>query len=207
MKILSLDDHPIFSDGLVNLLSVRNPHFRITSSSNTVEALDQLASEPFDLLILDISMPVIDGLSFIRAMHTRNVVVPVLVLTALEEVSIFREALMLGVSGIVLKSSPIDEVEQAILCISEGKLHISSKIETRVASVSKYSFENTESVLSKRQLEIVRLIKRGLTNQEVAEALFISPRTVKSHLQTIFKILGAKNRVECIEKAEAEGVV
>lgn len=207
MKLLSIDDHPIFSQGLASALKSRTDEHSVAIANTPQEALSLLKSEAFDLILLDVVMPELDGITFMRAMLARNICVPVMLITATSDVSLFRAAINLGAVGILLKTASIEEIELAITNIEKGELVLSPKIKNQLQAVSKYCFENTESLLSVRQLEVIKMVKTGLSNTQIADVLYISERTVKSHLQSIFKILNAKNRVDCIRKAESLNII
>lgn len=208
MNIVSLDDHPIFSIGLREALTARNNTFQVCTLSRASDALNHLMAHPeTDLIILDLEMPGMDGLSFMQAMEHRGLCIPVLIMTAKTELSLYKECLAYGAMGILPKTTPIDEVEEALIRITHGELVIPDAITMRLNHASKFAEENTETVLSKRQLEILRMVQSGLRNQDIALVLFISERTVKSHLQTIFRILHARNRVDCVRKAESLGIL
>lgn len=203
MKILSLDDHPIFSQGLKESLSAHNVGFEVTSTLNTKQALEYLqANIDFDLLILDLSMPDMDGISFIKSLISRNIHVPIVIMSAKEDLVTLSECFKLGVLGFLPKTWTISQLSTALTKIANGEIIIPEHIANSLAIMSKNSLENTQSSLSERQLEILKMVQAGLTNAGISSVLYISEATVKSHLQRIFKILGAKNRIDSVRKAE-----
>lgn len=208
MNIVSLDDHPIFSYGLREALLARNSTFNVHTLTKASEALNYLSTHPdVDVFILDLEMPDMDGIAFMHAMESRSIFVPVLIMTGKTELTLFKTCLELGAMGILPKATPIEEVESALTRVSNGEMVVPDAIASGLNHVSKHAEENTETILSKRQLEILKMVQSGLRNQDIASVLFISERTVKSHLQTTFRILNAKNRVECVRKAESLGIL
>lgn len=203
MKILSLDDHPIFSQGLKESLFAHNAGFEVTSALNAKQALDYLqANIDFDLMILDLSMPDMDGISFIKSLISRNIHIPIVIMSAKEDLVTLSECFKLGVLGFLPKTWTISQLSTALTKIGNGEIIIPEHIANSLAIMSKNSLENTQSPLSERQLEILKMVQAGLTNAGISSVLYISEATVKSHLQRVFKILGAKNRMDSVRKAE-----
>jgi DNA-binding NarL/FixJ family response regulator len=203
MKILSLDDHPIFSQGLKESLSATSVGFEVTSALNTQQALEHLKSDDdFDLLILDLSMPDMDGISFMKSLISRNIYIPIAIMSAKEDLVTLSECFALGALGFLPKTWTVSQLSTALIKITDGEIIVPEHIANSLAIMSKYSLENTQSSLSERQLEILKMVQTGLTNAGIAAVLYISEATVKSHLQKVFKILGAKNRIDSVRKAE-----
>jgi DNA-binding NarL/FixJ family response regulator len=203
MKILSLDDHPIFSQGLKESLSADSIGFKVTSALNTQQALTHLKSNiDFDLLILDLSMHDMDGISFMKSLISRNIYIPIVIMSAKEDLVTLSECFALGALGFLPKTWTVNQLKTALIKIANGEIIVPERIADALAVMSKNSLENTQTSLSERQLEILKMVQTGLTNAGIAAVLYISEATVKSHLQKIFKILGAKNRMDSVRKAE-----
>lgn len=203
MKILSLDDHPIFSQGLKESLSSHSVGFEVTSALNVNQALQYLQQDiDFDLLILDLSMPEMNGISFMKSLISRNIHIPVVIMSAKEDLITLSECFNLGALGFLPKTWTISQLHNALIKIGNGEIIVPEHIANALAVMSKNSLDNTQSPLSERQLEILKMVQAGLTNAGIAAVLYISEATVKSHLQKVFKILGAKNRMDSVRKAE-----
>jgi DNA-binding NarL/FixJ family response regulator len=170
---------------------------------NSNQALKHLQTNPdFDLLILDLSMPDMDGISFMRSLISRNIHIPVVIMSAKEDLVTLSECFKLGALGFLPKTWTVNQLTTALTRIGNGEIVIPENIVNSMAIMSKNSLENTQSSLSERQLEILKMVQAGLTNAGIAAVLYISEATVKSHLQRVFKILGAKNRMDSVRKAE-----
>jgi DNA-binding NarL/FixJ family response regulator len=203
MKILSVDDHPLFGHGLKESLTATRPDFEVISVQAPQEALVYAKTHnDLDILILDLTMPKMNGISFMRALISRDIYVPVVIMSASEDLLLLQQALELGAIGILSKLWTVQNLIEGLEKIARGETVIPSHIATGLANISKFAQENTQSILSKRQLEILKMVQAGLSNNGIASVLYISELTVKSHLQTIFRILGAKNRVDSVRKAE-----
>jgi len=208
VNIVSLDDHPIFSHGLREALMARNSALNVSALTKAADALNYLTEHPeTDVFILDLEMPDMDGIAFMNAMESRSLYTPVLIMTAKTELALLKRCLELGAMGVLPKTTPVDEVEAALHQVCNGEIVLPATISGALDHVSKYAEDNTDSVLSTRQLEILKMVQSGLRNQDIASVLFISERTVKSHLQTIFRILHARNRMDCVRKAESLGIL
>ena len=203
MKILTLDDHPIFSSGLKTSLLSGEKGFNVISTLNPNEALNHLQNHSdIDLIILDLSMPEMDGLSFIQMIIARKIYTPIVLMSASENLAIIEEAFKLGVLGFIPKSLKINQIVDALKRIQQGETFVPNHIAIGLSNMSKKAIKKTKTVLSKRQLEILKMVSKGISNKGIASILYISEVTVKSHLQTTFKILGATNRLDCVRKAE-----
>ncbi|MBB6521464.1 response regulator [Pseudoteredinibacter isoporae] len=208
MKILSLDDHPLFSAGLKESLSKFNPDFDIVTTLTTNDALSYLREHnDIDLLILDLSMPDMNGILFIKTLMARGFQIPIVIMSGSEDLLSLQEAFKLGVLGFLPKAWSVERVAKALMDIKAGDMVIPDDIARRLNRMPKYAMANTQTSLSERQLEVLELVRKGLSNHDIASTLYISEATVKSHLQTIFKILDGKNRMDCVRKAVAAGIL
>ena len=168
MKILSLDDHPLFSSGLKASLLNCNLGFEIITTQNATEALGYLQkNNDIDLLIVDLSMPDMDGISFIKALLSRRIMIPIAIMSAKEDLVILDEAFKLGVLGFLPKTWSVEKLAEALISIQQGNIVIPDHIAVSLARMSKNAIENTQSSLSERQLEILKMVKAGLTNQGI----------------------------------------
>lgn len=207
MKILSLDDHPLFGSGLKSSLTACNLGFEVISTQHHEEAINVLQADvDIDLLILDLSMPGFNGLHFMRAILSRNINTPIVIMSASEDLYALHEAFRLGAIGFLPKNLSLDELTNALLKIQQGEVFVPHNIAAGLAKISEKARLNVHTHLSNRQLDILKMVRDGLTNQSIAEVFNISEATVKSHLQNIFKTLGSKNRIDCIQKAENAGL-
>lgn len=207
-EVVSLDDHPIFSCGLTESLKPFSDEFSIHPFTCPQKTLIYLKNNPqTDLLVLDLTMPDINGISFMHGMTNRGLTTPVIIMSAAEDIQLFQTALGMGALGIIPKSISAPEIACYLRRALEGEVVLPEDLKRRLNQMSKFAEENTETILSSRQLEIVKMLHAGLSNNEIASVLFISEVTVKSHLQRVYKILAAKNRVDCVIKAQNLGIL
>src|SRR5579884_1796838 len=197
IKILIADDHPIVRDGLRKLLSLEDDIEVVGEASDGREVLDRVQEVTPDVVLLDLRMPNLDGLSTLQAMQQINKAVKVIVLTASEDKNEFVQAMKLGCSGIVLKQTAPELIVKSIRKVHGGEIWLDSHTTAAVmrqfaapgsefATGSGSSKGRERSPLSTREREIVQLVAQGYKNKEMAEKMFISGQTVKNHLHNIF---------------------
>ncbi|MEO8026770.1 MAG: response regulator transcription factor [Bryobacteraceae bacterium] len=207
IRILIADDHPIVRDGLKKLLALEEDFDIVGEAGDGREVLDRVTELDPDVLLLDLRMPNLDGLSALQALQTANKRVKVIVLTASEDKNEFVQAMKLGCSGIVLKQTAPELIVKSIRKVYAGEIWLDSH--TTAAVMRQFSTNADGSVnqgsgkggrernpLSAREREIVALVAQGYKNKEMAEKMFISEQTVKNHLHNIFDKLGVSDRLE-----------
>lgn len=190
ISIAVVDDHPVLRDGIASLLAAQ-PDFDVVQRGETVEeALAIIRAAELDVLLLDVRLGTQSGLTALQRRHTDRPAV--VVLTAYGYPQYAEAALRLGASGFVLKNGPIEDLLAAIRTAAAGGLSFSVRPADRVA-------------LSGRELDVVRRVVEGRSNDEVASDLGISPKTVESHLRRIFDRLAIASRTELATRALREG--
>jgi two-component system nitrate/nitrite response regulator NarL len=206
IRILIADDHPIVRDGLRKLLSLEDDFEVIGEASDGREVLDKVQELDPDVLLLDLRMPNLDGLSTLQALVQLNKRTRVIILTASEDKNEFVQAMKLGCSGIVLKQTAPDLIVKSIRKVYGGEIWLDSH--TTAAVMRQFAAPGElgggtgsgktreRSPLSTREREIVQLVAQGYKNKEMAEKMFISEQTVKNHLHNIFDKLGVSDRLE-----------
>lgn len=201
IRILLADDHALVRQGIRELLATQ-PEFEVVGEAATgTEALAQAMETRPDVVLLDIHMPSGDGL-WATTEITREVPGSrVLILTVSAEDEHLKETLRRGAAGYQLKSSPSDSLFQAIREVARGETAVPGTMAGRILAALGSSREGPqgagrEAGLSVREQEVLRLLSRGQTNKEIAEALEISENTVKAHLKSVLRKLGVSNRVE-----------
>jgi DNA-binding NarL/FixJ family response regulator len=204
MKILLVDDHAILSDGVKSLLEKED--YKVVFQADSAErALDFLKKNEVDLMITDFNMPGMDGLSLIHLVKRISQNIRIIVLSMHDEVHLVKEILKAGVNGYVLKKDTQNELLQAIREVQAGKVFLSNDI-NKVLIVN---LQNPDEgrLLTDREREILKLIAREFTNKQIAEALFISERTVETHRKNIFKKTGTNSLVGLIKFAYANNLI
>ena len=205
IRILVADDHPVVRDGLIAMLKTQ-PDFHIAAEAADGQETVRLAlvHKP-DIILLDLEMPGTDGLEALRYLRQELPTLKVLVFTAFDTDERILGAVQAGAKGYLLKGAPREEVFNAIRVISQGgsllQPVIASKLMQHVAD-NRWVEELTE-----REMDVLRLLAKGMTNKEIAEGLVITERTVKFHVSSILRKLDAGNRTEAVSIAAQHGLV
>ena len=209
LKALLVDDHPLFLDGLT--LMLRQQNIDVVTTENTLSALTVVDREKhFDIILLDLIMPGLDGYALITALHERQIYTPIIVVSASENTDSISRALKLGALGYLPKSIRTDQIEKAIESVLAGKIYIAPELnfnatqETRSGRKRAFCVNNE---LPKRQLDVLALTAEGYSNSEIALAMNVAEVTVKYHLQVIFRRLNVSNRTACVKQAKELGII
>jgi DNA-binding NarL/FixJ family response regulator len=199
IRIIIADDHQLFRNGLKILLN-SFPEFEVTGeASNGKEFLELLKTVQADIALMDINMPEMDGIEATRKGIKINPSVSVIALSMYGEEEYYYKMVDAGAKGFLLKDSDISEVKEAILAVVKGGSYFSQELLYHVIQKIKHREQETKSAnLSKREREILAKICEGLSNQEIAEALFISKRTVDKHRANLLGKTNSKNTASLI---------
>ena len=210
IRILIADDHGVMRAGLRALLEVEPDVKVVGEAASGEDALHLAGKLAPDLVLLDIGLPGIDGIETTRRLGKLSSHIRVIILSVYEDESLLREAIKAGAAGYVIKRAAEEELIAALRAVSRGDMYIHPAI-TRLLvkdlSPTVESKQGALDTLTPREMEVMKYIIRGFTNRQVAEALFISIRTVEGHRASLFSKLGLKNRVELVEFAEKNGLI
>src|SRR5439155_18972846 len=200
IRIVIADDHPIFRDGLRKLLMLEEDFRVVAEARDGKEVLEVLDEHQPDILLLDLKMPGLDGLTALQKLQNSRSKTKVIVLTASEDKNQFVQAMKFGTCGIVLKQTATELLIKSIRKVHAGEIWLDSHTTAAVMRQFQTGTEGSgataggkgreRSPLSAREREIVALVAQGYKNKEMAEKMFISEQTVKNHLHNIFDKLG-----------------
>lgn len=205
MRILLVDDHTILLDGVRSLLEKDESLQVLAAAPSAEKALEFLKTNTVDLIITDFNMPGMDGLSFIHAINRVCPESKVIVLSMHDEVHLVKEILRTGVQGYVLKKDTHQELLKAIAEVRQGNVFLSSDInKLLIVNLQK---PDEGRLLTDREREILKLIAGEYSNKQIAEALFISERTVETHRKNIFRKTGTNSLVGLIKFAYANNLI
>jgi DNA-binding NarL/FixJ family response regulator len=207
-NILLVDDHKLFREGLKLLLNNINIIGKINEASNGIEFLDFLNKEVPDLVFIDIDMPEMNGIDATKLALELYPNLKVIALSMYGEENYYTGMINAGARGFLLKNSDINEVENAIKNVIEGKSYFSQEIMFGfLKNINKKSEKNSISNLTERETEILFHICKGLSNQEIAEKLFLSKRTVDKHRENLLLKTGSKNTASLVIYAIKNNIV
>lgn len=198
VKVMIADDHSMIREGLKQLLELEGDFEVVAEACDGLECIDKLASVIPDILLLDINMPNMNGLEVLQKLKEKKIKVRVLVLTVHNEVEYLLKAVDIGVNGYLLKDSESAELKKAILAVVSGEDYIQPSLIPVLNS--KMIDRNKDNVkiesLTRREMDVLKLLAVGMYNKEVAEQLDISERTVKNHVSNIFKKINVTDRTQ-----------
>jgi len=218
LKLALVDDHEIFRKGLVLLLKSIENVDSISEASNGKEFLEMIDKQEFDVVFMDVKMPIMNGIETTKLALEKKPSLKIIGLSMFGEEEYLESMIESGVEGFLLKKADLKEIEKAINLIAAGKNYFSEEL---VASLTKkfgssgrndkngifVTNNNETDKISKREIEILQLICKGYSNQEIAEKLFISPRTVDGHRANIISKTGVKNTANLVMYAIKNGLV
>lgn len=198
-KVALVDDHTLFRNGLKGLLNASGECLVVCEASNGEEFMQLLPQTDPDVVLLDIDMPTMNGFEVAQEMLSRDHNAKIITLSMHGDEDYYFKMVSLGVKGFLIKNSDIDEVVMAITTVNNGGSYFSQELlRTLVGSLKSVGGDQPDDSLSERELEILLLICQGLSNQEIADQLFISKRTVDKHRANILDKTGCKNTANLV---------
>ena len=198
VKIMIADDHSMIREGLKNLLELDGDIQVIAEAVDGEDCLEKLQLVKPDVLLLDINMPKKNGLEVLKSLKSRRSKLKVLVLTVHNETEYLMKTVDIGVNGYVLKDSESAELKKAIFTVADGETYIQPSLIPALNAKMIETNKDAEKIksLTKRELDVLKLLAVGMFNKEVGKRLEISERTVKNHVSNIFKKLGVTDRTQ-----------
>ena len=223
IRILLADDHPIVREGLRAVLETQADFEVIAEAASGDEALRLALTLQPDILLLDLEMPILDGVETIRRLRQQQPAARVIVFTAFDNDERIIHAVQAGANGYLLKGAPREEIFKAIRITMEGgsllQPVVASKLLRHMGHQPVAGSQSSSShhlatqhmppyeALTERELEVLNLLAQGMPNKEIASQLVISERTAKFHVSSIMGKLGATNRTEAVSLAAQKGLI
>jgi len=204
IRLLIADDHPVVRDGLRGIFEANGDFEVVGEAANGREAVDRAAALRPDVVLMDLRMPELDGVSAIRALAQRGVDARVLVLTTFDTDTDVVPAIEAGATGYLLKDSPPDELRRGVRAAARGEAVLSPSVATRVVGQMRAP---SQEPISQRELEVLELVAQGASNRDTAAQLFISEATVKTHLMHIYAKLGVNDRAAAVAEGFNRGLL
>ena len=209
ISVVIADDQPLVRTGLRMILSAEPDIAVVAEASNGSEAIETAARERPDVVLMDVRMPVLDGIEATRVITASETPPRVLVLTTFDLDEVVYDALRAGASGFLLKDAPEERLTTAIRVVAEGgSLFAPSVTKRLIAEFSRHCHEPLASTdgLTVRETEVLRLMAKGLSNAEIAGELFVTENTVKTHVARVLMKLGVRDRVQAVVAAYETGL-
>lgn len=209
IRVLVVDDQTIVRDGIVGLLRLSDRIDVIGSASDGRKALEMLEIEQPDVILLDLRMPVLDGIAVLHELGRRTGPPPCLVLTTFQDDEQVLQALRAGARGYLLKDVSLDDLVSAVETVAAGGTMVSSSVTQRLldrlsdpgAAQSDPADLPVHIELTPREQEVLRMLVGGFSNKEIASAMHLAPGTVKNHVSTVLAKLGVRDRTRAVLRA------
>lgn len=206
LKILLIDDHRLFLAGMTNILSTLTDEVQVLQAVDATQAL-ALVDECVDLdwIFLDLQLPRVDGFHLLAAFRERRICVPVVILSANDDPATIDLALRRGASGFISKSAHKDEILCALKQIEQTGHYVSTSVEGPLRNYRAGTISAADSRrlrLSRRQLDVLKLVAEGYSNRRIAKTLFLSESTIKNHVSALLAAFNAQNRTQCVLEAK-----
>ncbi len=198
IKVLLVDDQSIVREGLASLLQTK-PDIQVIGEAENgkVAVMRSLELKP-DVVLMDIRMPIMDGVAAIKALSQQAPQIKVLVLTTFDDDEYVTQAMAHGAKGYLLKDTPSEELAQAIRSIHKGYTQLGPGLWEKANSTGNTRVNTSPEIaaLTTREQEVLQLIAKGYSNREIAEKLYITERTVKNHVNSILRQLNLRDRTQ-----------
>ena len=216
IRVLIVDDHALFRRGLEMVLAEETDIELVGEASDGAEAVERAGEALPDVVLMDIRMPKSSGIEACRTMKEVSPSAKIVMLTISDEEEDLFEAIRAGASGYLLKDIPYDEVADVVRAVSGGQSLINpsmaAKLLTEFAALAKRDGEERAQQvpapkLTEREMEVLRLVARGMNNRDIAKELFISENTVKNHVRNILEKLQIHSRMEAVMVAVREKLI
>ena len=199
IRIMIADDHSIVREGLKQLLELESDFEVVGQASNGVETIERVKELKPDVLLLDINMPIMNGIKALKKLKEDGIDTKVVILTIHEDREYLIETMQIGASGYILKDSDSASFFKAIRDANNGESYIQPKLAAELIKEfnrPRGSRIKKENELTQREYEVIALIADGLNNKDIAERLFISEKTVKNHVSNIFRKINVSDRTQ-----------
>jgi DNA-binding NarL/FixJ family response regulator len=209
IRVVIADDHPVYRDGLAALLGSLEGFEVVGTASDGAQVVDVALETSPDVVVMDVRMPVFDGVEATRRVTSQQPHVGVLVLTMSEDDATLLAALRAGARGYLLKGANQREIVRAVTAVADGQAIFGPAIAARVAELFAAPRQPAQAPfpqLTAREREILDLLAAGRSNQQIAAALFLSPKTVRNAVSNVFAKLHVADRAQAIVQAREAGL-
>lgn len=216
IKVLIVDDEPLIRHALGTILATDSRIVTVTSVENGLYAVDYCKEHQVDVVLMDLQMPIMDGVSATKAIKSVEDSPSVLAITAFSSDEYLVPVLSAGASGYLVKDSEPDEIIRAVHAVHQGTAAISPSVSSDLVSAVREAYrDNSQDIqdlaydlgITNREFEILKLLARGLNNTEISRTLAISETTVKTHMAKIFVKLDVRDRVQALVAAARMGLI
>jgi DNA-binding NarL/FixJ family response regulator len=207
-RFIITDDHPLFRDALRQTLVTGFPSTRIEEAGSMDALMALLAAEPdTDLVLLDLAMPDVQGLSGLLQLRTQHPAVPVIIVSATDDTAVIRKCLDFGALGFVPKSRPVEEIRTAVRTVVDGGVWTPPSFDgAGLGDAGDRELAARLSTLTPQQIKVLGMLGEGLLNKQIAYKLNVSEATIKAHVSAILQKLGVDSRTQAVIAINKSGI-
>lgn len=199
LNIGLVDDQELVRKGIAGLLALSGKTTIAWEANNGATALDALANNPVDIILADIRMPVMDGITLVKTLRAQQNLTPVLMLTTFDDSELFVQSLKAGANGFLLKDVSLEKLVSSLEALAQGAGFLA---EGNMLQELQQLKKNEQKIdLSERELQILRLLAGGFSNKEIARAIFLAEGTVRNHVSNLLAKLDCRDRTQAVLKA------
>ncbi|WP_026881974.1 response regulator [Clostridium akagii] len=209
-RILVVDDHLVVREGLKLIFETEEDYEVVGEAENGEKALILIEQLELDVILMDLSMPKMNGIEVIKALNKKNNLVPIIILTTFNEDNLIKEGLSLGAKGYLLKDTTREGLIRTVESAIRGETLLQPEISKSIFSFKKETKQSNNpfnTAITERELFILQAIARGCTSKAIAFDMGISERTVKAHLTNIYSKLKVDSRSEAVAVAIEQGII
>jgi len=208
-KILIIDDHHLFADGLAMILETSNRQFKVHKSNDAEDSLSQKKKLlEYDLILIDLHMPTLSGFGFLSAIKAQAINIAVAVISGSDKKVEIERAIGLGAQGYIPKNSSSEEFIDAAEQLLQGKRYLPMAWDGEIDWINdSINISHQSDDLTKRQKQVLELMRDGLQNKQIATILGIKTTSVKGHVERLFEKLGVNNRTSCVQLAQERKLI
>jgi hypothetical protein len=206
IKVILVDDHQLFAEGVAAMFSSHDFIQIVAKVSSAQETLSQITKYSPDLILLDIKMPGFDGIDLLREIREKMSGIKIIMLTTYSDFHTINTCKQLGANGYILKNTTFEELETVIVLVMSGEFHFPSFFESEDQEFSKFSYYSKQFKITKREWNLLQLVKQAKTNLQISEDLQLSIYTVETHRKNIMQKLGLKSTGSLIRFIHENGI-
>ncbi len=198
IRVGLVDDQALVREGIARLLELSGVATTEWQCEDGESAAEMLETRPVDVMVCDIRMPKLDGISLVRRLRSAGSSQPVLVLTTFDDHQLFMDALAAGANGFLLKDVSLEKLINAIQTVAEGGFIAEPRLVTQLSTGIADAPPADPDLLSKKEREILKLVAGGLSNREIAEVIHLAEGTVKNHVSNVLTKLNCRDRTQAV---------
>ncbi|MEL6123472.1 MAG: response regulator transcription factor [Bacteroidota bacterium] len=208
IRLLIADDHQVLLDGFRAMFDDSEVIQVVATARDGLEVISYLKDHEVDVILMDIQMPRMNGIETCKKVHRSNPDIKVIALSMYDQRSYFKRMIQYGASGYLLKNDSAEEIIQAILQVQEGQVYVSQSLKTQLLELDMLiPTSKLHTPVTEREMEVLRLVSEGYTDQQIANQLHLSHHTIHSHRKNLIIKLGAKNTAELVRRAIEKGLI